>query len=222
MSHPGAAFRFTLLLLCTLTVAYILHDIKEFGSFQKSKTGRIVAAALQHNVVKQVMTVSKDTAASIQKYGSVHAPVMMEYINNFMASISAALTVAGACVQKNFNYAVDHREEIVNEVTVKTMAITNTVYTTVRLWTGPEYRAWASDAAQGYLAEGQALASKQLTLTQGLAAEYYHNLTLWVDDNFIKEPVTLERLKLWADLASQYLQTTAQHVYEEVNKLLAK
>lgn len=217
-----AAFRFTLLLLCTLTVAYILHDIKEFGSFQKSKTGRIVAAALQHNVVKQVMTISKDTVASIQKYGAVHAPVMMDYLNNFMASISAALTVAGVCVQKNFNYAVDHREEIVNEVTVKTMAVTNTVYTTVRLWTGPEYRAWASEAAQGYLAEGQALASKQLSVGQAMATEYYNNATLWLDDTFIKEPVTLERLKLWAALSSEWLQFTAQHVYEEINKLLAK
>ena len=40
--------------------------------------------------------------------------------------------------------------------------------------------------------------------------------------NLFREPVTLERLKLWAALSSEWLQFTAQHAYEEINKLLAK
>ena len=51
--------------MLVVSAAYVLHDVKEFGSFQASRTGRIYTSVLQHETVVQAYETARVGASLI-------------------------------------------------------------------------------------------------------------------------------------------------------------
>eukprot|EP00116_Pleurobrachia_bachei_P016353 sb/3476615/ len=112
----GAAAKLSFFIITLVLLGFVLFDIKQNGSFKASQTGQAVNGVIEHKNVKTALASAQVYCEIAHGYGMQYAPVLMEYLYTIYNSVLSTLTLAAVLLQENFNYAVDHREEIAQQV----------------------------------------------------------------------------------------------------------
>ena len=55
--------------------------------------------------------------SAVHEYGMIHTPVLMDYFYTICNSVSSTITLFAICMQNNFYYLVDNRQQITEQVT---------------------------------------------------------------------------------------------------------
>lgn len=220
------ALKLALLVMLVVSGAYILHDVKEFGSFQASRTGRIYTSFLQHETVVQVSDTVKEYGAAVHKYGMAHVPLLMEYLYTICNSVSSTLALFVVFVQTNVNYLIENREAIAEQMKVAAVDAGERFYSLLKSLTTPENIDWLErtllqfmEFCQVYWTWASGHMVHAVTVGADSAVAFYGSAQEFVINNFINEPVTLDRLKDWLLMFTSYLQETAIYCYGTVRNM---
>jgi len=217
------ALKLALLVMIVVSAAYVLHDVKEFGSFQASRTGQIYSNFLQHETVVQVFGTAKVYGDTVHKYGMTHVPLLMEYFYTICNSVSSTLALFALFVQTNVNYLIENKEEIAQQMKAAAVDAGERSYSLIKSLTTPENIDWLETTVLQFMElcrEYWTLASGHMlhaaTVGANSAVALYGSAQEFVIVNFINEPVTLDRLKEWGLTLSTFLQETAIYYYNTV------
>lgn len=214
------ALKLALLVMLVVSAVYVLHDVKEFGSFQASRTGRIYSSFLEHETVVQVSGTVKEYGNAVHKYGMAHVPLLMEYIYTICNSVSSTLALFAVFVQTNVNYLIENRDEIAQQMKAAAVDAGERAYSLVKSVTTPENIDWLEKTMLQFMEFCRVhwiWASAHMvhiaTVGADSAVALYGSAQEFVINNFINEPVTLDRLKEWVLTLVSFLQETAIYCY---------
>lgn len=214
------ALKLALLVMLVVSAAYVLHDVKEFGSFQASRTGRIYSSFLQHESVVQLYDTAKVYGAAVHKHGMTHVPLLMEYIYAICNSVCSTLALFAVFLQTNFNYLIENKDEIAKQMKAAAVDAGERGYGLIKSLATPENMEWAETTAFKYMElckEYWSWALEHMVQAaaagQASAVAFYGSAQEFVINNFINDPVTLDRLKEWLLTFSTFVQETAVHFY---------
>lgn len=225
-----SALKLALLVMIVVCAIFVLHDVKEFGSFSASRTGHIYTSVVQEEHVSKALAQINDWSQVAHKTGMAHAPLLMEYMYAVYNSVWSTLQLIFQMVQEYCLYLHQNKHIILEQMRAGAVDAGNRTYSLLTSLTSPANVAWLEDSALQLMVSGReysalaveysSQAAKTGAVYAGLAAqageEYWTLSKTYVVQNFIEEPVTVERLKEWLLTASVWLQDTSLYCYNKV------